>query len=181
MCVWTYAKFLCILFVSSTSGIVFNPRAGATITDDSQSVKDRNPYSLALCGGPRTPKAGTHLPNGLSKPRELAHDEINFFRGWDSNPQPVDYRVYWTNMHHLSLPFNVSGLHHHGSTLYAGEQRSRLGLWRKTIGKLAQLRRSGNGEFSLTFSVVFFKQHTVTTGSQQLVVVRILRHCGVKK
>ena len=38
------------------------------------------------------------------------------------------YRVYWSNMRRLRLPFNVPGLHHHGSTLYAGEQRSILGV-----------------------------------------------------
>ena len=34
---------VCVLFVSSTSGIVFNPSAGA-ITDYSQSAKDIDPY-----------------------------------------------------------------------------------------------------------------------------------------
>ena len=34
---------MCVLFVSSRSGIVFNPSAGA-ITDHSQSVKDIDPY-----------------------------------------------------------------------------------------------------------------------------------------
>ena len=34
---------VCVLFVSSRSGIVFNPSAGA-ITDDSQSAKDIDPY-----------------------------------------------------------------------------------------------------------------------------------------
>ena len=34
---------VCVLFVSSRSGIVFNPNAGA-ITDHSQSAKDIDPY-----------------------------------------------------------------------------------------------------------------------------------------
>ena len=34
---------VCVLFVSSRSGIVFNPSAGA-ITDHSQSAKDIGPY-----------------------------------------------------------------------------------------------------------------------------------------
>ena len=34
---------VCVLFVSSKSGIVFNPSAGA-ITDDSQSANDIDPY-----------------------------------------------------------------------------------------------------------------------------------------
>ena len=38
-----YAMPMCVLFVSSRSGIVFNPSAGA-ITDHSQSVKDIDPY-----------------------------------------------------------------------------------------------------------------------------------------
>ena len=33
----------CVVFMSSRSGIVFNPRAGA-ITDHSQSAKDIDPY-----------------------------------------------------------------------------------------------------------------------------------------
>ena len=40
---WTYAMPVCVLFVSSRSGIVFNPSAGA-ITDHSQSAKDIDPY-----------------------------------------------------------------------------------------------------------------------------------------
>ena len=34
---------VCVLFVSSRSGIVFNPSAGAT-TDHSQSAKDMDPH-----------------------------------------------------------------------------------------------------------------------------------------
>ena len=52
---------VCVLFVSSGSGIVFNPSAGA-ITDHSQSAKDIEPYFKSqLCGGPRPLKAGTHF------------------------------------------------------------------------------------------------------------------------
>ena len=40
---WAYAIPVCVLFVSSRSGIVFNPSAGA-ITDHSQSAKDIDPY-----------------------------------------------------------------------------------------------------------------------------------------
>ena len=38
-----YAMSVCVLFVSSWSGIVFNPSAGA-ITYHSQSAKDIDPY-----------------------------------------------------------------------------------------------------------------------------------------
>ena len=45
--VWTvrlvYAMPVCVLFVSSRSGILFNPSAGV-ITDRSQSAKDIDPY-----------------------------------------------------------------------------------------------------------------------------------------
>ena len=40
---WAYVMPLCVLFVSSRSGIVFNPSAGA-ITDHSQSAKDIDPF-----------------------------------------------------------------------------------------------------------------------------------------
>ena len=40
---WAYAMPVYVLFVSSRSGIVFNPSAGA-ITDYSQSAKDIDPY-----------------------------------------------------------------------------------------------------------------------------------------
>ena len=64
---------MCVLFVSSTSNIVFNPSAIA-ITEHSQSAKDIDRYfksRTAICGGPRPPKAGTHF----SEPRERAHDK----------------------------------------------------------------------------------------------------------
>ena len=40
---WAYAMPMCVLFVSSTSGIVFNPSAVA-ITNHSQPAKGVNPY-----------------------------------------------------------------------------------------------------------------------------------------
>ena len=40
---WAYAMPVCGLFVSSRSGIVFNPSAGA-ITHHSHSAKDIDPY-----------------------------------------------------------------------------------------------------------------------------------------
>ena len=52
---------VCVLIVSSRSGIVFNQSAGA-ITEHSQSAKDIDPYFKSqLCGGSRPPKAGTHF------------------------------------------------------------------------------------------------------------------------
>ena len=65
---------VCVLFVSSRSGIVFNPNAGA-ITDQSQSAKDIDQYFKSpLCGGPRRLTVDTHLPNGWSTLGERAHD-----------------------------------------------------------------------------------------------------------
>ena len=70
-----YAMPMCKLFVSSRSGIVFNPSASA-ITDHSQSVKDIDPYFKSQLyvkdPGHRTPVL--ILQNGLSKPGERAHD-----------------------------------------------------------------------------------------------------------
>ena len=66
---------VCVLFVSSRSGIIFNPSAGA-ITDHSQSAKDIDQYFKSRLyvedPGPRKPVL--ILPNGLSKPGERAHD-----------------------------------------------------------------------------------------------------------
>ena len=58
----TYAMPMYVLFVSSRSGIVFNPSVGA-ITDHSYSVKDIDlKFKVpALYGGPWPPKAGTHF------------------------------------------------------------------------------------------------------------------------
>ena len=66
---------MCVLFLSSRSGIVFNPSAGV-ITDHSQSVKDIDPYfkSQLYVEDPGHRKPVLILPNGLSKPRERAHD-----------------------------------------------------------------------------------------------------------
>ena len=66
---------VCVLFVSSRSGIVFNPSAG-TITDHSQSAKDIDTYfkSQLYVEDPDHRKPVLILPNGLSKPEEGAHD-----------------------------------------------------------------------------------------------------------
>ena len=70
---------VCVLFVSSTSGIVFNRSAG-TIADRSQSAKDIDPYFKSrLCvedTGHRKPVL--ILPNGPSKPEERANDRSKF-------------------------------------------------------------------------------------------------------
>ena len=54
---------MCVLFLSSRSGVVFNPSAGA-ITDHSQSAKDIDPYfkSQLYVEDPWPPKAGIHFP-----------------------------------------------------------------------------------------------------------------------
>ena len=79
---------VCVLFVSSTSGIVFSQSDGA-ITDDSQSAKNIEPYFKSKryieYHGHRKPVL--ILPNTLSKRTESERArEINFCRGWDSNP-----------------------------------------------------------------------------------------------
>ena len=53
---------MCVLFVSSRSGIVFNPSASA-ITDHNQSAKDIDPYfkSPLYVEDPGPPKTGTHF------------------------------------------------------------------------------------------------------------------------
>ena len=89
---WTYAMPLCVLFVSSRSVIVLNPSAGA-INDHSQSAKDIDPYFkfqlYVKNPGHRMPVL--ILPNGLKKTRRAsARQKLNFRRGWDSNPQPLD-------------------------------------------------------------------------------------------
>ena len=62
-------------FVSSKSGIVFNPSAGAII-DHSQSAKEIDPYfkSQLHVEDPGHQKPVIILPNGPSKPREREHD-----------------------------------------------------------------------------------------------------------
>ena len=66
---------VCVLFVSSWSGIVFNPSTSA-ITDHSQSAKDIDPHfkSQLYVEDPGHRKPVLTLPNGLSKPGERAHD-----------------------------------------------------------------------------------------------------------
>ena len=66
---------VCVLFVSSRSGIVFNPSAGA-ITDHSQSAKDIDPHfkSQLNVEDPSPHKPVLILPNGLRKSRERAYD-----------------------------------------------------------------------------------------------------------
>ena len=66
---------VCVLFVSSTLGIVFNPNAGA-ITDHSQSAKDIYQYfkSELYVEDPGHRKPVLILPNWLSKLGERAHD-----------------------------------------------------------------------------------------------------------
>ena len=74
-CVWIYAKLIRVLFVSITSGIIFNPGAGAN-TDPSQTAKDIDPYlkSQFHAEDPGRRKPVLILPNGLSKLEERAHD-----------------------------------------------------------------------------------------------------------
>ena len=59
---------VCVLFVSSRSGIVFNQSSGA-ITDRSQSAKDIDQYfkSQLYVEDPGHQKPVLILPNGLSK------------------------------------------------------------------------------------------------------------------
>ena len=66
---------VCVLFVSSRSGIVFNSSAGA-ITNHSQSVKDIHPYFQfqLYVENPSHRKPVVILSNGLRKPGERAHD-----------------------------------------------------------------------------------------------------------
>ena len=68
-------RCVCVLFVSSRSGIVFNPSAGA-ITGHSQSGKDIDPYFKfqPYVKDPGHRKPVLILPNGVSKPEERAHD-----------------------------------------------------------------------------------------------------------
>ena len=66
---------VCVLFVYSRSGIVFNHSAGA-ITDHSQSAKVIDPYfkSKLYVVDPGHRKPVLILPNGLSKSGERAND-----------------------------------------------------------------------------------------------------------
>ena len=65
----------CVYCLSSRSGIVFNPRAGA-ITNHSQSAKDLDPNvkSQLYVEDSGHQKLVLILPNGLSKHGERAHD-----------------------------------------------------------------------------------------------------------
>ena len=98
-CMWTCAKPVFLLFMSSTMGIVFNPIAGA-ITDHSPSAKDVHPYFrlqfyVEELGHHRKPVL--ILPNGLINPENERTAEINSCRGWDSNPA-----TSWSTMQHLT-------------------------------------------------------------------------------
>ena len=66
---------VCVLFVSSRSGVIFNPSAGA-VTNHSQSVKDIElGFKIQVyVKDPGHRKPIRILPNGLSKPGERAHD-----------------------------------------------------------------------------------------------------------
>ena len=68
-----YAIPVCVLFVSSRSNIVFNPRAGL-ITDHSQSEKDTDPYFKSQLYVKDQRKPVVILLNGPSNPGERAHD-----------------------------------------------------------------------------------------------------------
>ena len=69
---WAYAMPVCVLLVSSRTGIVFNRKAGA-ITDDSQSAKniDLNFKSLIYVEDPGHRKPVIIFPNGLNKPGDV--------------------------------------------------------------------------------------------------------------
>ena len=65
---------VCVLSVSSRSGIVFKPSAGA-ITDHSQLTMGIDPYlSSSSMEDPGHRKPVLILPNGLSEPVERALD-----------------------------------------------------------------------------------------------------------
>ena len=68
-------RCLCVLFVSSRSGIVFNSSASAN-TDYSQSAKDIDLYfkSQPYVEDPGHQKLVLILPNGRCKPGERAYD-----------------------------------------------------------------------------------------------------------
>ena len=71
---------------------LLNPIAGA-INDHSQSAKDENLYfkSQLYVKDPDHQKPVLILPNWLNNPGERAHDRyFNFYRWWNSDPQPLD-------------------------------------------------------------------------------------------
>ena len=74
---WAYAMPVCVLFVPSRLGIVFNPGAGA-ITDDSQSAKEIDPYFRSKrCDGPCYCKPDFILWNGWVKPESVVAYDRN--------------------------------------------------------------------------------------------------------
>ena len=70
---------VCVMFVSSRSGIVFNPSTGAII-DHSQPFKDIDPYfkSKLYVEDPSHQNPVPILPNGRSKPGERVRVTQNF-------------------------------------------------------------------------------------------------------
>ena len=104
---WEYAILVCVLFVSSRLVIVFNPSTG-TITDNNQLTNGIGSYfkSQLYVADSCHRKPILILLNELSKPRERAHDRIfNICRGWDTNPQPLDWQFSVITMsYHRSLP-----------------------------------------------------------------------------
>ena len=82
---WAYTMPVCVLFVSITSGVVFNPGTGAII-DYNQSAKDIDTYFKSHSMR-RTPT--TENIYSFTEWAENISIEINFCPGWDSNPQPL--------------------------------------------------------------------------------------------
>ena len=69
---------VCVLFESSTTGIIFNPSADA-VSDYSQSAKNVDPYlSSSSVEDPGHRKPVLISPDGLNKPGERAHDRNTF-------------------------------------------------------------------------------------------------------
>ena len=89
---WAYVMPVCVLLVSSTSGIIFNSRADVII-NHSQSAKDIDPYMKyqLYMDDHIHRKLILVLRNFLSKFGEQAHAKINFCHGlmWT---QPVDWQ-----------------------------------------------------------------------------------------
>ena len=72
---WAYVMTANVLFVSSTSGIIFDLSTGTT-TDHSQSAKDADPYfkSQFYVEDPGHRKPVLTLLNGMNKPEEQELD-----------------------------------------------------------------------------------------------------------
>ena len=82
---------VCVLFVSSRSGIVFNSSAGQALTIANQQRTSTHILSPSSVENPGHRRPVLILPNGLSKLGERAHDRnLNFCRGWDSHSQHLD-------------------------------------------------------------------------------------------